>query len=109
MWLQRAIAFHLVCLGWVFFRADSIGHGRNFAGAAVTGWAEPTVLVTPCVRDRIALTLGLQFVAEDAGGIREELARGASTVAVELAAALTLFAITTIGPQGVAPFIYFQF
>ena len=109
VWLQWAIAFHLVCLGWVFFRADSIATAGTLLGRLLSGWAEPTVLVTPGVVIAIALTLGLQFAPRAPAGYVKNWLAGLRPVPLSLVLAFTLFAITTIGPQGVAPFIYFQF
>src|SRR5688572_8487017 len=61
VWLQRSVTFHLVCLGWVFFRADSLATAGTLLGRLLNGWAEPTILVTPGVVLAIALTLALQF------------------------------------------------
>ena len=35
-WLQRAVIFHLVCLGWIFFRAESVGQAWHFFSYGVT-------------------------------------------------------------------------
>ena len=34
------LTFHLVCLGWVFFRAESAGHAFAMLGALGDGWGE---------------------------------------------------------------------
>jgi hypothetical protein len=57
----------------------------------------------------IALGIGMQYVPEGTGErVRVALSR-LGVVAQGTALGLVLFAITTLGPQGVAPFIYFQF
>ena len=35
-WLQRVAIFHLVCVGWVFFRAESVGYAWKFFYDGVT-------------------------------------------------------------------------
>lgn len=35
-WLQRIVIFHVVCFGWVFFRAESVGHAWRFLYSGVT-------------------------------------------------------------------------
>jgi D-alanyl-lipoteichoic acid acyltransferase DltB (MBOAT superfamily) len=108
-WLQRLVTFHLVCLGWVLFRADSLGTAADVLGRLVTGWDEPTALVTPALVIAVFGMLLLQVVPRDASAaIRERLA-AMRPVPLGLALGLALFVITTMGPRGVAPFIYFQF
>lgn len=38
-WLQMAVMFHLVCIGWVFFRADSFGQAIGLLAALGNGFA----------------------------------------------------------------------
>lgn len=109
VWRQRVITFNLVCLGWVFFRADSIGTAFGLLDRLVTGWRAPTVLVTPLVIGAIALMLSLQFLRHDAADRIMGRVASLRPVAMGAVFAFVLFVISTLGPQGVAPFIYFQF
>ena len=109
LWLQRLATFHLVCLGWVFFRADSIGTAFDLLGRLVTGWGTPTELVSPLVLLTIAVGVGAQYLPSTPAEVLKDLAARVRPVPLGLAVAFTLFVITTLGPQGVAPFIYFQF
>ena len=109
MWRQRAITFNLVCLGWVFFRADSIGTAFRLLDRLVTGWKAPTVLVTPLVIGAIVLMLSLQYLPHDAADRIMSRVASLRPVAMGAVFACVLFVISTLGPQGVAPFIYFQF
>jgi D-alanyl-lipoteichoic acid acyltransferase DltB (MBOAT superfamily) len=105
----RVVTFHLVCLGWVFFRAESIGAAFAVLGRLVSGWSAPTALVTPAVVLAIAAMLALQNVP---GTWAPRLEVGFSRLAPAIqgvALAAVLFTITALGPQGVAPFIYFRF
>jgi alginate O-acetyltransferase complex protein AlgI len=109
IWLQRLTAFHLVCLGWVFFRADSVDTALNMLGRLVTGWGAPTTLVTPLVLLAIGVGIGAQYLPRAPAEALKDLLVRARPVPLGLAAAFVLFLITALGPQGVAPFIYFQF
>jgi alginate O-acetyltransferase complex protein AlgI len=105
----RIVTFHLVCLGWVFFRAPSISEAFAVLGRLVSGWGEPSALVTPLVLLAIGGMLALQNLPSDFG---ERVQVGFSRLAPAMqgvALAGVLFAITAMGPQGVAPFIYFRF
>jgi alginate O-acetyltransferase complex protein AlgI len=109
VWLQRLATFHLVCLGWVFFRADSIGTAFDLLGRLVTGWSTPTELVSPLVLLAIVIGIGAQYVPHVPAEALKDLAARVRPVPLGIGIAFTLFVITTLGPQGVAPFIYFQF
>ncbi|HXJ64153.1 MAG TPA: MBOAT family protein, partial [Actinomycetota bacterium] len=69
----------------------------------------PSPLVTPLVVGAIALGIGMQYIPEGTGERVKVWLSRLGPVAQGTALGLTLFAITTLGPQGVAPFIYFQF
>jgi D-alanyl-lipoteichoic acid acyltransferase DltB (MBOAT superfamily) len=104
---QRIVTFHLVCLGWVFFRADSMGSAFELLGRL---WARGSLeAVTPLVLLAIG---GMLFVQNlpSAPALRAQVAFSRFAPVLQGAAlALVLFAITTLGPQGVTPFIYFRF
>ena len=106
---QRIVTFHLVCLGWVFFRADSIGSALDVLARILTGSTRPVLLLSWLL---IAVVVGmvvLQWLPGRIGGrVQVAFSRMAPTLQ-GVFLALVLFVITTLGPQGVAPFIYFQF
>ncbi|HVF08730.1 MAG TPA: MBOAT family protein, partial [Actinomycetota bacterium] len=109
VWGQRASTFALVCVGWVFFRSDSIGTAFTVLGRLFVGWATPTELVTPLGVATIALMLALQNAPPQPGLRLQRTISRWRPVPLGLACAVALFVIATLGPQGVAPFIYFQF
>ena len=105
----RVLTFHVVCLGWVFFRADSIGSAFRVLGRLVDGWSGGSELVSPLVVLAIASMLALQNLPRSPS-LRIQIAYSRlRPLAQGIAAALVLFAITSLAPGGVAPFIYFQF
>jgi alginate O-acetyltransferase complex protein AlgI len=106
---QRVATFHFVCLGWVFFRAESFGGAFGLLARLFTGWGVSPTLVTPVLVLVIAGSLVMQYLPHQPA---QELQVAVSRVrpwVQGVAAAFALVAITTLGPQGVAPFIYFQF
>jgi D-alanyl-lipoteichoic acid acyltransferase DltB (MBOAT superfamily) len=106
---QRVATFALVCVGWVFFRADSMETAFQVLGRLITGWSVPNEVVTPLAIGTIGFMLALQYAPrEPALALQGSLSRW-RPVPLGLAIALALFVIATLGPQGVAPFIYFQF
>ncbi|HZU19999.1 MAG TPA: MBOAT family protein [Gaiellaceae bacterium] len=108
-WLGRLVTFHVVCLGWIFFRADSFSRAGDVIARLFDAWGRPSPLVTTSVVLAILVGIAGQYVRPTAltrllaGFQRLSVVAQAASVAV----ALTL--INTLGPTGVAPFIYFRF
>jgi alginate O-acetyltransferase complex protein AlgI len=106
---QRLATFALVCVGWVFFRADSLDIGVSLLGRLATGWATPNEFVTPLVVAIVVGMLGLQFWPRGMGlWLQAGLSR-LKPVPMGLVLSLAMLVIVILGPPGVAPFIYFQF
>jgi D-alanyl-lipoteichoic acid acyltransferase DltB (MBOAT superfamily) len=106
--LQRLVTFHIVCLGWVFFRADSFSTATALIGRLFTAWGRAP-LVTPLVVITIVGTVALQYLPTGlVGRAQSEFARQRWVVQGAILGAV-LLGITTLGPQGVAPFIYYRF
>jgi D-alanyl-lipoteichoic acid acyltransferase DltB (MBOAT superfamily) len=106
--LRWLLTFHVVCLAWIFFRADSVGTAFDVLGGMVTG-SGAAPLVTTLALVTIALAILSQLVPPTAvhGMQRRFTALAPAAQVALLAAALTV--IDVLGPDGVAPFIYFRF
>ena len=106
--LAQVLTFHFVCLGWVLFRAPSLegaaetlfalGHGTTSGPwlSAATLLAVAAGLFAPLFPSSVRVGLRARFA-------------GLPLLAQGLAFALAVLCIEAAGPQGVAPFIYFQF
>jgi hypothetical protein len=92
----------------VFFRADSVGTAFLMLWRLLTAWGAAP-LVTPAVIFVIALMVAAQFVPRDLPARVQDRFSQLRPAAQGILLGTTLFAITTLGPQGVAPFIYFRF
>lgn len=111
--LRWAVTFHVVCLAWIFFRAESLGAAFDVLGRLLTGWGapsglEPSVPVTVLFLVVVG-AIAAQFVPPGVGLRVQGAFSRASLVAQAGTLALALFVIDALGPDGVAPFIYFQF
>ena len=106
--LQRVVTFHLICLGWVLFRADSLGTARLLLARLFTSFGAAP-LVTPLVALAIALVIAMQYLPEDLPAMVQDRFSQLRPVTQGGILAASLFGITVLGPQGVAPFIYFRF
>jgi len=105
------ITFHAVLLGWVFFRARSLGHGREVLGRMLHGWGDglylgPSQWTTALSAGLIVLLLAVQVWQE----ARER--RGDSLpAALPLRWGSMILLILGIAMLGISDraFIYFQF
>ncbi len=108
IWVQRLVTFNIVCLAWIFFRADSISTALTLIRRLFTAWG-PAPLVTPLVVITVVGAVALQYLPPALGGrAQRELARQPWVVQGAILG-VVLLVITTLGPQGVAPFIYYKF
>lgn len=107
-WLARVWVFHFVVVGWIFFRAPDLGVALAYLWGLVANWGVGT-LVTPTVL--LALVVGMigQFVPRRWGDAFEYRVSHLPPMVLAVGVGLSLVAINLLGPQGVAPFIYFQF
>ncbi len=105
---QRVITFHLVCLGWVFFRSESFGTAIALLRGLVTSFG-PAPAVTPLVIGAIALGVGAQYLPADLSERLQVRLSAYRPMALGALLGIALFVITALGPHGVAPFIYYRF
>jgi D-alanyl-lipoteichoic acid acyltransferase DltB (MBOAT superfamily) len=106
--LRRLVVFHVVCLAWVFFRADSLGTATDLLARIPTG-GTGTALVTVPALLAVAGGLAWQFLPQDLGVQARELFARRPVVLQGAALGVALVLINSLGHQGVAPFIYFRF
>ena len=106
--LQWILTFNVVCLAWVFFRATSVDAAFSVLGRLVADGGS-SGLVTPLVIGTILAMLASQFVPPRIPErLTTQFARAAPVVQIAaLGAGLVL--IDALGPEGIAPFIYFKF
>jgi D-alanyl-lipoteichoic acid acyltransferase DltB (MBOAT superfamily) len=108
-WLGRVITFHVVCFAWIFFRADTFTRAWQVVERLFTAWGQSSPLVTTSVVLAILVGILTQYVRPTAAG---DIVRGFGRLPVVAQAACVAVALTlinTLGPTGVAPFIYFRF
>ncbi len=109
--LGRIWIFHVVCFSWLLFRGGNVETVTAML-KGIAAWRSAVPAVTlwgglPIAM--VAIGFGTQFFD---GGKMWRLARrlsGWPAWALGAAAAAVLTLILALGPEGVAPFIYFQF
>jgi D-alanyl-lipoteichoic acid acyltransferase DltB (MBOAT superfamily) len=107
-WLRWLLMFHLVVLGWILFRAQTLSATWEF----LTRLASPGSLTLLSVPVAAAILVAivpqllpphpLQALQDRLGRLRPELLGPALAVVI-------LFVAATVPSQGVPPFIYFRF
>ncbi len=109
LWRARLVTFHVVCFAWIFFRADSFGTAKDVLVGLVSRWSDPSPLVTGTIVLAIVVGIASQYLPARAP--RELMERFARLPVVAQAGVLALGLMVTsvMGPEGVAPFIYFRF
>ena len=103
-----ALTFQFVCAAWVLFRAPTLEVAGELYTAMAHGFEWGSAITALTVLATLA-GLGLQALDSDPSvRLRAAFARLPLTVQGALFA-LALLVIDALGPEGVAPFIYFQF
>jgi len=106
---HRFATFQVVCFAWIFFRSDSFADAWDIIVRLFTAWGETSPLVTVGVLAAIAVGIGSQYLPSR---IPLRIMAWFSRLPVPAQAAVlgvALLATHAMGPEGVAPFIYFQF
>jgi alginate O-acetyltransferase complex protein AlgI len=108
LWAQRAAWFHVVCLAWIFFRAESVGAAMTFLGGLMHfHWQREftAAVVLLCAMAIPMLLLDLRLESRN-----EEYAfEHGSVRARVLFACCAVVALLFFSANAVSAFIYFQF
>jgi alginate O-acetyltransferase complex protein AlgI len=109
LWLRRIWMFHLVCLGWLFFRASSMGQVGEMLRVMFTHFAwgpDATNMLTTLVIYCLPLWL-VQILQVKTGDLAAPTALSPLPRAALVAAMILMF--LALGNAGGGAFIYFQF
>jgi D-alanyl-lipoteichoic acid acyltransferase DltB (MBOAT superfamily) len=105
---RRMATFQFVCFAWVFFRADSMRNVAEVLGRLLH-WGGGSPLITWGVIAAIACGILSQYVPDRVPETLQAMFSRLAPAFQGLTLAVLLVTIDTLGPQGVAPFIYFRF
>jgi D-alanyl-lipoteichoic acid acyltransferase DltB (MBOAT superfamily) len=108
-WRARLVTFHFVCFAWIFFRADSFDTAGEIIRGLFTRWGEASPLVTTGVLLAIVAGLGSQLLPARVPRLAMARFSRLPVLGQAVVLALALVLTSALGPEGVAPFIYFQF
>ena len=110
-WTQRIVTFNLVCFAWIFFRSESIANAFDILGRLLdpNHWFDASPLITVGVLLAIAAGLIEQYIPRAAWGRAMARFSYMAPALQGLVLGAALLVTNTLGPAGVAPFIYFRF
>jgi alginate O-acetyltransferase complex protein AlgI len=103
------IVFHFVCFAWIFFRAEDFDVARYYIAGFAGGWSGGLQQAGPFMIALIALGMVGQFTPVR---LFEPVAAALERWplwGIGLTTGVAVAAINALGPEGVAPFIYFRF
>ncbi|MCP3936899.1 MAG: MBOAT family protein [Actinomycetia bacterium] len=106
--LRWLYTFHVVCFAWIFFRAETFDLATSMIGG-IADWSGSSPLVTGLLVFTIGAMLASQFVPTGFIGKLQVEFGAWSWVAQGAALGVGIVLVDVLGPEGVAPFIYFQF
>jgi len=109
LWLGRLATFHFVCFAWIFFRSDSFATAWAMITGLFTGWGEASPLVTGGVLLATSVGIASQYLPARVPALVMARFSRLPTPVQAVVLAFALMATSALGPEGVAPFIYFQF
>ncbi|MEH6663736.1 MAG: MBOAT family protein [Brevundimonas sp.] len=106
-WLGVIVTFHIVCLGWILFRAESFDLAMQMLQGLTR--AAPVMVLTPFLLALIAGGIAMHWLPPRAvEGLALRL-REAPAVTMGVLVGILILLVEAMRPEGVAPFIYFQF
>ncbi|MBO9713297.1 MBOAT family protein [Sphingomonas sp.] len=108
-WAAIVLTFHVVVLGWIFFRAASFGDALAYLGGIVVPASDGLTTVTPLVLALIVLGLAMHALPRDAMRAAAERIRLLPVPLVAAGLAVLMLVVDAMRYEGVAPFIYFRF
>jgi D-alanyl-lipoteichoic acid acyltransferase DltB (MBOAT superfamily) len=107
-WVKVVLTFHVVTLGWIFFRAASFGDALAYLGGIVAP-ATGAVTVTPLILVLIVFGLAIHALRWDSMTRLAERLRGLPAPALAGAVVAAMLVVDAMRFEGIAPFIYFRF
>jgi D-alanyl-lipoteichoic acid acyltransferase DltB (MBOAT superfamily) len=107
-WAKVVLTFHVVVLGWIFFRSASFGDAIAYLGGIFAPQGD-AVTVTPLAVALILFGLAIHALPWEAMRRAAERIRTLPAPAVAVGLAAVMLIVDAMRYEGIAPFIYFRF
>ena len=107
--LRWLLTFHFICLGWVFFRSETLSDAGSLLGQLFTSFLSPAPDINTVFVGVVIFALFAQMLSRQAlANVQTQLSRLPVWV-LAVGFGIWMLVVDQFGPEGVAPFIYFQF
>ena len=106
-WLGVIVTFHIVCLGWILFRAESFDLAMQML-EGLTRMA-PIMALTPFLLALIVGGIAMHWLPPRAVEGLAVRVKEAPAITMGVLIGILILLVEAMRPEGVAPFIYFQF
>jgi D-alanyl-lipoteichoic acid acyltransferase DltB (MBOAT superfamily) len=106
-WFGVIVTFHIVCLGWILFRAETFPMAMDML--AGLGRFDAATMVTPFLLTLIVGGLAMHWLPPRAIEGFATWLKPAPSLTMGLLIGAAILLVEAMRPEGVAPFIYFQF
>ena len=107
--LRWLATFHFICLGWVFFRSETLSDAGALLGQLFTSFLSPAPNINAVFVGVVVCALFAQMLSRQTlANVQTQLANLPAWV-VAVGFGIWMLVVDQFGPEGVAPFIYFQF
>ncbi|HYI49398.1 MAG TPA: MBOAT family protein [Allosphingosinicella sp.] len=102
------VTLHIVLLGWIFFRATSFESALAFISGIFTAGG-PAALLTPALLAMILVGMSFHYAPPYTIQRVAMRVRALPAIWVGLGVGVLILIVDAMRPEGVAPFIYYQF
>ena len=107
--LRWLFTFHFICLGWVFFRSETLSDAGSLLGQLFGSFLSPAPEINSVFVGVVIFALFAQMLSRQAlANVQMQLSRLPVWV-LAVSFGIWMLVVDQFGPEGVAPFIYFQF
>ena len=106
-WLGVIVTFHIVCLGWILFRAESFDLAMQML-EGLTRLA-PIMVLTPFLLALIVGGVAMHWLPPRAVEGLAVRVKEAPAITMGVLVGIMILLVEAVRTEGVAPFIYFQF
>ena len=107
--LRWLFTFHFICLGWVFFRSETLSDAGSLLSQLFTSFLSPTPDINTVFVGVVIFALFAQMLSRQALANVQMLLSRLPVWVLAVSFGIWILVVDQFGPEGVAPFIYFQF